>query len=136
MCYFLYGAVNDGVSLKEYHEAIKDSAFHFRIGSAKDVNEGIKNCDDGYRITLDSCDCDTAIGQKDSDRKELKKFEKFLLNLRDVRGIKYMLLSKNWWRETNTRQETVHIDDIDLLHFLAGIEDNCLYKIELYKRYH
>ena len=57
------------------------------------------------------------------------------MDLQNVRGIKYVLISKNWWKETNKKQETVHIRDIDVLHFLANIEENCLYKIELYKKY-
>ena len=29
-----------------------------------------------------------------------------------------------------------NIQDIDILYFLANMEDNCLYKIELYKKYY
>ena len=66
----------------------------------------------------------------------MKSLEKLLINLKKVRGIKYILISKNWVKETNNKQEIVHIDDIDILHFLANAEDNCLYRIEMYKKYY
>ena len=47
-----------------------------------------------------------------------------------------MLISKNWLDNENETEETVHIDDIDVIPFLANIQDNRLYKIELYKKYY
>ncbi|MBR3778822.1 MAG: hypothetical protein IKL13_03740, partial [Clostridia bacterium] len=70
------------------------------------------------------------------NKKGLEELKDLLLNLQNVRGIKYVLISKNWWKETNSKQETVHIQEMDILHFLANMEDNCLYKIELYKKYY
>ena len=136
MCYFLYGAINAGVNSYEYSKLMKNSEYHFNTGNENDVNDSVRNCDGNYRITVGYCDCDTALGEKDTERKELNNFEDILLNLKYVRGIKHILLSKNWVFDTNSKQKTVHIDDIDILHFLANIENNCLYKIELYPRYY
>ncbi len=136
MCYFLYGAVNKDVNSYEYDKAIKNSKYRFNYGTSDDLNTCVENCNNTYRITVGCCDCNTAIGKKDVDQEELKDFEELLLNLKNVRGIKHILLSKNWALKTNSKQETVHIDDIDILFFLANIEDNCLYKIELYPRYY
>lgn len=136
MCYFLYGAVNNGINDDDYKIAIKNSEYIFNCGDINDVNDCVENCGVEYRITTNHCDCDTAIGQKHTNKEELKSLEKLLLNLKKVRGIKYILISKNWVEETNNKQETVHIDDIDILHFFANAEDNCLYKIELYKKYY
>ena len=135
MCYFLYGAINDGINADDYKKAIKDSEYHFSCGSISSVNECVAGCNDSHRITFNHCDCETAIGKKHINEKELEKLKGLLLDLQNVRGIKYVLISKNWWKETNKKQETVHIRDIDILHFLANIEENCLYKIELYKKY-
>lgn len=135
MCYFLYGAINVGLNVDDYNRAVKHSEYHFHSGNIKDVNACVENCDHRYRITFNHCDCDTAIGGTQTNVTGIKEFEELLLNLKAVRGIKYVLLSKNWWEETNTKQETVHIDDIDVPHFLANIEENCLYKIELYPKY-
>lgn len=135
MCYFLYGAVNNGINTADYTSATKDFEYHFNCGDMEDVNDCVVKCGIDYRITDHYCDCDTAIGQKHTNKKQLKTFEELLLHLKEIRGIKYILISKNWWEETNNKQETVHIDDIDIVHFLANMENNCLYKIELYKRY-
>ncbi len=136
MCYFLYGAVNDGVNPEDYKKATRDCEFCFNLGNADAVNACVANLGDSYRITLNYCDCDTAIGGKHTNKKELQKLKELLLSFKNIRGIKYVLISKNWWKDTNTRQESVHMDDVDILHFLANMEDNCLYKIELYKRYY
>ena len=136
MCYFLYGAINGGLNSEDYNKAFKDCEYHFNVGNINQVNACVENCDDSYRITFNHCDCDTAIGGKHTNKQELEQLKELLLSLKSVRGIKYVLLSKNWWEETNEKQETVHIDDIDILHFLANVEDNCLYKIELYPKYY
>jgi len=136
MCYFLYGAINSGINDEDYKTASKDNEFHFNCGNIKDVNACVEKCGMDYRITFNYCDCNTDIGQKDTNKKQLKSLEELLLNFKNVRGIKYVLISKNWWKETNSKQETVHIQEMDILHFLANMEDNCLYKIELYKKYY
>ena len=136
MCYFLYGAINDGINKDDYEKIAKNAEYHFSFGNVDSVNECVEKCDNSYRITFNHCDCDTAIGQKHTNKKQLEELRNLLLDLQTVRGIKYVLISKNWWREPNSKQETVHIQDIDILHFLANIEDNCLYKIELYKKYY
>ncbi len=136
MCYFLYGAINSGINKNDYEKIIKDTAYYFPFGDANSVNEGAASCDSSYRITFHHCDCDTAIGQKDTNQRELEELRVLLLRLQGVRGIKYVFISKNWWKESNHKQETVHIQDIDILHFLANMEENCLYKFELYKKYY
>lgn len=136
MCYFLYGAINEGIDTDAYNQAAKSSNFHFNIGNAEKVNHCVKNCDDDYRITVEYCDCNTAIGDKHTNRKQLKDLQELLFRLKDIRGIKHIFISKNWANETNETEETVHINDIDVLYFLANIQDNCLYKIELYKKYY
>lgn len=136
MCYFLYGAVNDGINDSDFKAKTENFDFRFNTGDIKDVNLCVKNCTSDYRITRNHCDCHTAIGGKSVDEKELKDLSSLLLNLKDVRGIKYALLCKNWWKDTNKKQETVHIDDVNMEEFLANAEDNCLYKIELYRKYY
>ena len=136
MCYFLYEAINSGINDDDYKKAINGTEYHFNTGSVEDINNCVAGCGESYRITFNHCDCDTAIGQKQTNKKQLKEFEALLLDLKKVRGIKYVFISKNWWKEANNKQETVHIDDIDILYFLANMEDNCLYKIELYKKYY
>ena len=136
MCYFLYGAINQGANDSDLLSATKNFSFRFNIGDIRDVNLCVKNCTNDFRITTNHCDCKTAIGSNNPDEMEIKELSSLLFKCKDVRGIKYALISKNWWQKRNKRQETVHIDDIDVPTFLAGIQDNCLYKIELYKKYY
>lgn len=136
MCYFLYGAINEGINSEDYKKATKGFNYHFNIGDMQKVNACVKLCNDDYRITHKCCDCETAIGQGNANNKDLKEFETLLKNLKTVRGIKYVLLSKNWWEETNTKLQVEYIKDIDIPQFLANIEDNCLYKIEMYPKYY
>lgn len=136
MCYFLYGSINNGINIDDYKKVINNSEYYFNIGNKSDVNACVKNCGFEYRITLNHCDCDTSVGGKHINKKGLIELEKLLVNIKSVRGIKHIYISKNWAGETNEKEEIVHIDDIDVLYFLAGVEDNCLYKIELYKKYY
>ena len=136
MCYFLYGAINDGLNPADYTKVMQDSLYHFRTGTAADVNAAVKKCDPEYRITFQHCDCDTPLGSGRTNTAKMKEFEELLLDLQTIRGIKHILVSKNWWEDVNTKTETVHIFDLDLPYFLANMQDNCLYKIELYPRYY
>ncbi|MBR2715329.1 MAG: hypothetical protein IKB73_03880 [Ruminococcus sp.] len=135
MCYFLYGAVNEGVNISDYNNAVMNSNFLFKIGTADDVNSFVKNCGTDYRITSEHCDCHTSIGCNDANNKELENYKELLLKFRTIRGIKYVLLSKNWWKNTNSKHKAVHIDDIDISNFLSNIKEDCLYKLELYPRF-
>ena len=103
MCYFLY---------------------HFRIGKEKDVNACVEACKEEYRIAHQPCDCESSIGEKDPQKADLKELEELFVQLKTVRGIKYVWLSKNWWKNTNLKQEAVHVDDINVPHFLANAEEN------------
>ena len=136
MCYFLYGSINSEINKDDYKKAIKGSEYHFNIGDKNDVNTCVKNCGCEYRITSNHCDCDTPLGSKHSNKNGLKEFSELLINLRTIQGIKYVNISKNWIEELNEKETTVHIDDIDILNFLANFEDKILYKIELYKKYY
>ncbi len=136
MCYFLYGSINNGINIEDYKKVITNSGYHFNIGKKSDVNTCVSDCGFEYRITLNHCDCDTPVGEKHSDKAGLRELELLLTNMKSIRGIKHIYISKNWTGETNEREEIVHIDDIDIRNFLAGVENNCLYKVELYKRYY
>jgi hypothetical protein len=72
MCYFLYGAINDGINSDDYDKVMKKSNYHFNLGNIKDVNKCVKKCEDEFRITFNYCDCKTSIGEKDINKKDLK----------------------------------------------------------------
>ena len=135
MCYFLYGSINDGINTDDYEKAFLHSNYRFNIGSKNDVNKCVEACSSEYRITLSHCDCENPIGKNEADSSELGEIATLLHSLTDIRGIKHIYLSRNWYGEINKTEQTVHIDDIDVKAFLANVQDNCLYKIELFKKY-
>ena len=135
MCYFIYGSINDGINANDYEKAFSHCKYKFNIGSKNDVNKCVQDCGSEYRITQSHCDCESPIGRNKADDNELKELSALLHSLSDIRGVKHIYLSRNWCDEINEKEETVHIDNIDVPSFLANVEDNCLYKIELYKKY-
>lgn len=135
MCYILYGAINDGINTDDYKKAVGESPYDFRIGNEEDINRCIVKETYGYRITDNVCDCETPVGEHDTDNEKLKAFAELIGRLRNVRGIKYVMLSKNWTGEENEKSVTVHIQDTGIAKMLADAEEQCLYRINLYRRY-
>lgn len=134
MCYFLYGGINSGINIGDYKKISRKRAFFFNEGTVSDVKRCIENCEDNYRITSNYCDCETALGSHETNAKELLDLSEHIAQLRKVRGIKHIFISKNWWKHKSEREETVHIDDIDVVQYLADIQDDCLYKIQLFRK--
>ena len=135
MCYFLYGSINKEINRNDYKEAIQNSEYYFNMGSKDDVNSCVQRDGFEYRITSNICDCDTPVGSKQINE-GLEELSKLLINLKAIRGIKYITISKNWVNETNEKEAIVHIEDINVTQYLANIEERTLYKIELYKKYY
>jgi hypothetical protein len=99
MCYFLYGAINDGINSIDYSRIDPNNHYHFRIGSKIEVIKSINRCDSNFRITSCVCDCETSLGSHKTGEKDLSDLSKLINTLRDVRGIKHIYLSKNWFNE-------------------------------------
>ena len=135
MCYFLYGGMNHGINVDDYGSIANKSSFFFHEGAASDINGCIQNCGDNYRITSNHCDCGTALGAHKTNADELQALSEYINQLRGVRGIKHIFLSKNWYKHRTESERTVHIDDIAIIPYLADIEDDCLYKIQLLIKY-
>ncbi|MBE6665876.1 MAG: hypothetical protein E7603_06640 [Ruminococcaceae bacterium] len=135
MCYFLYGAVNKGVNRKDYDEVFRGTSYHFNIGTKHDVKMSVLENTDDFRITDGCCDCSTAIGQHEPNHEEIRELCDLLDEMRLIRDIKCVYISKNWVGRINKREERYHIDDIDIAEFLSDIKENCLYCIDLYERY-
>lgn len=135
MCYHLYGVVNKEINIDDFDRITKDTNYHFLTGTEEEIIKSINAEDCKYRITREYCDCGTPIGDGHKNKSGLKEAADYLRLLQDIRGIKYAYLCKVWTGDRVEKEQTVHIQDIDLLYFLANTEDCCLYKIELYKKY-
>ena len=137
MCYFLYGAINKEANEKDLAEVSEGNFYHFNIGTKHDVKTSVLECSNGFRLTSGMCDCDTPIGAgaEHRDHEEIRELSSLLEDMRLVRGVKCVYISKNWAGKINKREETYHIDDIDIPDFLAEMKENYLYRIDLYERY-
>ena len=134
MCYYLYGAVNKEVDLEDYYEVAKSENYQFNVGTKHNVKMAILNCNMDYRLTEGHCDCCTTLGGGNPDDEHIKELASLLEEYRYIKNINHVYLSLNWNGKINRREKTIHIDDINIFEFLANIEGNCLYKIELYQR--
>jgi hypothetical protein len=133
----LYGGINKGIDVLDFNKKIQsDSRYRFNSGTASDIKRCIERCSNEDRMTNNHCDCETALGAHNANRNDLLEFADFIYKLRNVKGAKYIFLSKNWWEHITKTEQTVHIDDIKLIQYLADIKEDCLYKIQLYKKYY
>lgn len=135
MCYFLYGAVNQGADTSKCVFDTGDFEYRFNSGDSESVNSCVKKCGDEYRITDAYCDCENPVGTGETGNKLLIQLADMIKLMKKEQTIKYVLISKNWAGEENEKEEDVHIDDINVLDFLAKVKDNCLYQIMLDFRY-
>ncbi len=135
MCYILYGAVNEEVNAKDYEQISNGLKYTFKLGTKHDLKECIVNQTYEYRVTKRPCDCDFPVGMKDPAAPELKELTEALRKFKEIRGAKCVYLCKTWTGKRNIREVTVHIDDVDIPSFLADMEFNCLYRIDLYPRF-
>lgn len=136
MCYFLYGGINSGVNKKDCEEILNNGHFSFTECTESEIKQGINTCDSKYRITQNMCDCDTALGRHEADNKEISDLSACIHQLQKARGVKHVFVSKNWWKDKSAKECVVHIDDVDIVQFLADIECNCLYKVQLFTKHY
>jgi hypothetical protein len=142
MCNFLYGCINE----KAYDELfLRISHDHsFVYGSRippQDMffNPGIEG---GvyFRITNNYCDCGTVLGGGDEKAEELQAYIRWLKELRKCQkhGMKAFYIMKFWeggdGAEGLKPVVTIHIEEADAA-FLAGIEEDRVYRVEYFKRY-
>jgi len=135
MCYILYGAMDRSVNIRDYDRASQRHTYRFPLGTRHDVKMCILNNGDAFRVTDWICDCDFPVGKGDEHAPELKDLAGLILELKQTRDAKCLYLTKVWNGKRNGKEVTVHVDDMDLIPFLANMEENCLYRIDLYPRF-
>lgn len=141
MCYFLYGGINEGINIKDFKK-IQNDSFDFHVTTKDEFKKAVFKENHEYRITYNMCDCGSPIGKgkenlNSEELKYIKEMADYIYKFCDIRGIQYILISKSEaCDEIEKEEETVHIQDIDLISYLANIEENRIYKIQLFKRYY
>ena len=135
MCYIAYSAVNPEANMADCEAMIRGSEYHFRPGTKHDVKMAVIEESEDYRLTRGCCDCDLPLCEGDAKAPELLELADVMRKLCKVRGIKCVYLCKTWTGDRNKKEETAHIADLDLPAFLAGMQTETLYRIDLYPRY-
>ena len=135
MCYILYGAMDRSVNVRDYEQVSQRHTYRFSLGTRHDVKMCIVNSGDAFRVTDWICDCDFPVGKGDENAPELKELAGLILDLKRTRDAKCLYLAKAWNGKRHRNEVTVHVDDIDLIPFLANMEENCLYRLDLYPKY-
>lgn len=135
MCYFLYGAVNEGINKNDYEKYACHWSFRFAPGTRHQVKACIDSGGQEFRLTDRHCDCDTAIGSGRAEERELLELVAMIGELRKMRGVKRLYLCKNWMGKRTREEKSVHVEDISLRTLLAELKESCLYSIELFERY-
>ncbi len=134
MCYILYGATDKAINTEDYTRASQKSPYKFTLGTKHDVKMCIINDSYEYRVTNLVCDCDFPVGEGNEEAKELIELASLIIDLKNARNSKCIYISKTWTGKKNKTEKTVHIDDINIVSFLANMELNCLYRIDLFNR--
>ena len=117
------------------HKASGRISFYHSPGNEKELGLSIERDEADFRLTTRPCDCDFPLGAGNPEAEDLKELARMLRSLRSARNAKWVWLCKTWAGTRNKSEETVHIDDVDLLRFLAAAKTDCLYRIDLYQRY-
>lgn len=135
MCYFLYGAVNKEINEADREKIVSKSKYTFNPGTKHDIKEAVANENFSYRVTREHCDCNFPVGLHDADSMELRDIEKLLFDLRGARGVKCVYITKVWTGKRCKKEVISHIDDLNIPAFLADMDEECLYRIDLFERF-
>lgn len=131
MCYILYGATDKSIDQSDYEAALRKSPYKFCIGTKHDVKMCIVNDSYEYRITDWVCDCDFPVGGKKEDAKQLFELAELINEIKNARNSKCIYISKTWAGRKNKAEKDININDIDIVSFLANMDLDCLYRIDL-----
>ena len=131
MCYYLYGATDKSISRDDYETALQKSPYKFCIGTKHDVKMCVLNVSDEFRVTDWMCDCNFPVGRKNESAEPLIELASLINDLKNAKDSKCIYISKTWAGKRNKIERTIHINDVDIVSFLATMQLNCLYRIDL-----
>ncbi len=134
MCYYLHGAVNRDIHPRDYERIATDACYTFLPGTKHDIKAALANDLNTFRVTNWHCDCDFPAGNKNPSAPELRALAETMASFRSARDIKCIYLCRAWIGTRSYKELTFHIDDVSLPDFLAEMEANCLYRIDLFPR--
>ena len=139
MCYYLYGSLYGNVSESEY-ASVKDRyeekyGYKIAIGTKRDIKNAVKaaaECvQDDYRVTDWICDCESPVGNHDSGDPMIIELAHLITDLAALSGAEQINICLTWIGERNKKEITLKLKDVDLPVFLADMQENTLYSLNL-----
>ncbi|MBO4418719.1 MAG: hypothetical protein J5789_02710 [Oscillospiraceae bacterium] len=135
MCYFLYGSLYGDVSESEYVDVKNKYGLKISLGTKHDVKKAVKAAaefvQDDYRITDWLCDCDSPVGNHDPNDPMIIELTHLMTDLAALSGAEQINICKTWIGKRNKNEITVKLKDVDLPAFLADMQENTLYSLNL-----
>lgn len=133
MCYILYGATDETVSFEDYSKALEKSKYKLAIGTKHNVKMCIVNDLGDYSMTNRQCDCDFPTGKHDENATEIQELASLINELKNTKAVKHIYIALAWAGRKVKNEKSISINDISLSAFLANMEKDCLYTIDLQK---
>ena len=142
MCYFLYGCINEQaydelfLSISRKYGYVDTGRINIRdMYFDPRIKDGVY-----FRLFDGHCDCGTPLGGGDEKSEELQQYIKWLRELKKCRkhGLKYFYIMKFWeghgHKPSLKPLVSINVDELDPV-FLAGMEEDRVYRFEYFKRY-
>ena len=135
MCYFLYASLYGDIPASDYQSVQKRYPYKISPGTKHDLKLTVAAAEDcvqsDFRCTDWVCDCDSPVGQHDPDDPMIRSLGALISELAALPGAKQIHLCKTWAGRRNKREIRLKLSDTDLPEFLADLQENCLYSLDL-----
>ncbi|MBR1770974.1 MAG: hypothetical protein IJ747_02985 [Lachnospiraceae bacterium] len=135
MCYYLYGSLYGDVSEQEYEKVQSKYGYRIPLGTKHDVKMAVKaaaECvQDDFRITDWICDCDSPVGAHDPSDPMIIELSSLITDLSALFGAKQINICKTWTGKQNKKEIKQKLQETDLPTFLADLQENYLYCLEI-----
>ena len=135
MCYFLYASLYGKVSEADYNIVQSKYEYKISLGTKHDVKLAVMNSteyvEDDYRITDWVCDCDSPVGKRDVEDPMITELSNLIIELSELSGVKQINICKTWIGRRNKKEISLNLKDTDIPEFLANLEPNKLYSLEV-----
>ena len=135
MCYYLYGSLYGDISEQDYKSVQEQYDYKIPLGTKHDVKNAVNaaaSCvRDDYRITNWVCDCDSPVGKHDPNDPMIRDLSRLITALSALTGAKQINICKTWTGKQNKKEIKQKLADTDLPRFLADLQENCLYSLDV-----
>ena len=135
MCYYLYGSLYGEISDEKYATVQNKYSIKIPRGTKHDVKIAVKAAAefvrDDFRITNWPCDCDSPVGKHNPNDPMITDLGNLISELSLIPGAKQINICKTWTGKQNKKEIKLRLEDTNLPTFLADMQENTMYCLEL-----